>query len=199
MTREIARPFPWRCPKCLKREVQPTIIADYQARVKHDGRVHEVVVRDLKIAQCQACGETIFTFETDEQINAALRDKLELLQPHQIRELRGTRTQQELARLIGTAEETICRWETGAVIQSRAMDKLLRVSVVSEAAAILGQPLPNLDWTEFWMCLDPTSCGTGFFNWTESASWTPIEVPDPIAEVPGQNTPPPESNYRIAA
>ena len=34
--------------------------------------------------------------------------------------------QQELAERLGVAEATISRWETGTLIQSRAMDNLLR-------------------------------------------------------------------------
>jgi len=129
MTRErTGKPFPWRCPKCLKREMRPGNLSEYDAKMKHDGRVHEVTINNLQVAQCQACGEVGFTLETDEQISRALREKLCLLQPEQVRELRAGRfTQQELADLLGTAPETISRWETGAVIQSRAMDKLLRL------------------------------------------------------------------------
>ncbi len=35
--------------------------------------------------------------------------------------------QQELAQRLGVAAETISRWVTGAVIQSRAMDNLMRL------------------------------------------------------------------------
>jgi putative zinc finger/helix-turn-helix YgiT family protein len=123
-----AKPFPWRCPKCLKREVRPGSLAEYTAHVKHDGRVHEVTVHDLAVARCRACGEISFTLETDDQINRALRAQLGLLQPQQIKELRGRRfKQQELADLLGIAPETISRWENGAVIQSRAMDNLVRL------------------------------------------------------------------------
>ncbi len=41
-------------------------------------------------------------------------------------------SQQELAEQLGVAKETICRWETGAMIQSRAMDNLLRLFFESE-------------------------------------------------------------------
>lgn len=128
MREQIAKPFPWRCPKCLKLEVRPSILTDYRAKVKHDGRAYEFTIDGLPVAKCQVCEEVEFTLETDDAISHALREKLGLLQPAQIRGLRAGRfTQQELADLLGTAPETISRWETGAVIQSRAMDKLLRL------------------------------------------------------------------------
>jgi transcriptional regulator with XRE-family HTH domain len=60
---------------------------------------------------------------------SALRKKLGLLHPEEIktnRESLGLK-QRELAEHLGTAEETISRWENGLMIQSRAMDKLLRL------------------------------------------------------------------------
>ena len=46
-------------------------------------------------------------------------------------------SQQELAEQLGVAKETISRWETGAMIQSRAMDNLLRLFFESEEARTL--------------------------------------------------------------
>jgi transcriptional regulator with XRE-family HTH domain len=71
----------------------------------------------------------VITDAVDEKINEALRAHLRLLTPGQIR--KGLETlglqQQELAEQLGVAKETISRWLNGALIQSRAMDNLLRV------------------------------------------------------------------------
>jgi len=65
----------------------------------------------------------------DEQISAALRSHLGLLTPAEIR--RALRTlgmqQKTLAACLGIAEATLSRWLSGGLIQSRAMDNLLRV------------------------------------------------------------------------
>ncbi len=121
------KPFPWRCRKCLKREVYPATIA-YTAEVSHDGRLYQVPVPALEIPKCRSCGELVFTTRVDEQITAALRGQLRLLTPIQIREGRKAlgMLQQELAERLGVAEATISRWETGILIQSRAMDNFLR-------------------------------------------------------------------------
>jgi len=121
------KPFPWRCLKCLKRDVFPATVP-YTAEVSHDGRLYKVQVPALEIPRCRSCGELVFTNRVDEQITAALRAQLRLLTPAQIRESRKALKllQQELAERLGVAEATISRWETGMLIQSRAMDNLLR-------------------------------------------------------------------------
>lgn len=129
MTRESkAKPFPWRCPKCMRREVRPAMI-EYTSRVKHDGKVHDVTVAELTAPKCTACGEVVFSNDTEEQISRALRSQLRLLQPSEIREKRERLglTQAQLAERLCIAQETISRWETGAMIQSRSLDRLLRV------------------------------------------------------------------------
>src|SRR6266542_1728982 len=121
------KPFPWRCLKCLKRDVYPATVP-YTAEVNHDGRLYEVQVPALEIPRCRACGELVFTNRVDEQITDALRAQLRLLTPVQIRASRKALglLQQELAERLGVAEATISRWETGTLIQSRAMDNVLR-------------------------------------------------------------------------
>ncbi len=122
------RPFPWPCADCYTLTVVPTV-TDYTAKVKHDGVIHELRLPALEIPRCQTCGETVITTAIDEQINDALRAHLRLLTPVQIR--RGIEKlglqQQELAERLGVAAETISRWVNGALIQSRAMDNLLRL------------------------------------------------------------------------
>ncbi len=122
------RPFPWRCVDCRAKEVFPQM-TDYTSTVKHDGRAYTVHIPDLEIPTCRQCGEQIFTVGTDDRIVAALRTQLGLLAPEEMQRRRGQLelTQQEMAEQLGVAKETISRWETGALIQSRAMDNLLRL------------------------------------------------------------------------
>lgn len=123
-----ARPFPWPCPNCYARTIIPTVI-EYTAKVKQDGVIYELHFPAMEVPRCPTCGETIITTAVDEQINDALRAKLRLLTPIQIRagiEKLGLK-QQEFAERLGVAPETISRWVNGALIQSRAMDNLLRL------------------------------------------------------------------------
>lgn len=137
------RPFPWRCVDCRAKQVFPHV-ADYSTTVRHDGRSYTVRVPDLAIPTCRKCGAQTFSVGDDERIIAALRSQLGLLSPQEIHERRSRLglTQQELAQLTGVAKETISRWETGALLQSRAMDNLLRLFFESaEVRALLERRL----------------------------------------------------------
>ncbi|MBL7038206.1 MAG: helix-turn-helix domain-containing protein [Pirellulaceae bacterium] len=83
----------------------------------------------MDVAQCRACGELVFDDRADEQVSDVLRSHLSLLTPGPIRQaLRTLGMQQKtLAASLGIAEATLSRWLSGGLIQSRAMDNLLRV------------------------------------------------------------------------
>ncbi|HEX7379900.1 MAG TPA: type II TA system antitoxin MqsA family protein [Pirellulales bacterium] len=127
MPHKKEKPFPWRCPKCLKRTVVPDMI-DFSIEVRYEGRLHEIALHGLAAAVCSSCQERVFTSETDDAIRVATRAQLRLLTPEQIetaiREL-GLK-QKDLAARLGVAEETISRWANGSLLQTRAMDNLLR-------------------------------------------------------------------------
>jgi len=122
------KPYPRGCTECGETTVMPTDIA-YDAEVKHDGRLHRFRISSLTIDKCGRCGEEYFTNRTDEQIAAALREFLGLLQPQDIRRRLDELglTQRSFAERLGVAPETVSRWLNGLSIQTRAMDNLMRV------------------------------------------------------------------------
>lgn len=125
---EHRKKYPIRCVECGKRDVRRAT-ADEKVRRNHDGRVYELAIDALPVTKCDACGTVFFTQESDERITASLRQRLVLLTPEQIRrnlEALGL-SQKEVAQRLGIAPETLSRWVCGVVIQSRAMDNLLRV------------------------------------------------------------------------
>jgi putative zinc finger/helix-turn-helix YgiT family protein len=136
------KPFPWRCPECGKKEVRPATV-QHTSQVKHDGRLYTVEIPALRVPQCGAYGELVFDNDADEQIARALRERLGLLSAEQIRRNREdlVLSQRALAEHLGVAVETISRWETGALTQTRAMDRYLRVyfGVPAARAALVGQ------------------------------------------------------------
>jgi DNA-binding transcriptional regulator YiaG len=83
----------------------------------------------------------IFDNNADEQISAALRKHLGLLSPTEIRAGRKALhlSQRQIAATLGVAEASISRWETGALIHSRAIDNFLRAFFhLPELRAALG-------------------------------------------------------------
>jgi putative zinc finger/helix-turn-helix YgiT family protein len=137
-----SRPFPWRCPECGKKEVRLAVVA-HTSQIKHDGRLYAVEVPKLRAPRCEACGELMFDNAADEQIAQALRKHLGLLSCSEIRKNREqlSLSQRQLAEYLGVAVETISRWETGSLTQSRAMDRYLRVyfGVPEVRAALLAE------------------------------------------------------------
>src|SRR5690348_11969866 len=66
------RPFPWYCPRCRRKEVRRTVVR-YQCPRTHEGRPLTVVIPDLEVPRCDACGELVFDYRAEEQLNEAFR------------------------------------------------------------------------------------------------------------------------------
>lgn len=201
----MSRPYPWKCPDCKAKAVQPAVI-EHCAQVKHENVLHDVYVRELPVHQCGECGAVIVGEDADEIIRAALRDKLRLLTPNKILACRKDLeyTQSVLADLCGFAAESLSRWENGG-LQSRSSDRLMRlVFGVPEARAFLADLLvtPTLGeqviWGEFKASEYPLYCpiGTtsipnycGILTPTSSSS---IAAAEPVPSVePERNKDPP--------
>jgi putative zinc finger/helix-turn-helix YgiT family protein len=135
------RTFPRTCIDCRQKRVVPVHI-NHTRNVKYDGVTHTLDLIDVPAERCENCGEVTFGTDSDEVMFAALREKIGLLSPAEIRTRREALdlTQQALADAIRCAPESISRWETGALIQSRAYDCLLCLYFdVPEARAYLAQ------------------------------------------------------------
>lgn len=65
-----SRPFPWSCPKCRRKEVRRTTIP-YQCQRTHNGQSITVVLPALAVPRCEHCGELVFDYEAEQQINRA--------------------------------------------------------------------------------------------------------------------------------
>jgi putative zinc finger/helix-turn-helix YgiT family protein len=132
------RTYPKRCGKCGQKKMELATV-QYSIAIEHDGRAYQVQIPRLSAPQCQNCKAISLDDEADQQISAAFRRTARLLAPAEIRQGREKLglTQKEFANLLGVGEATISRWETGAQIQQRALDRFLRLCLASPAAVEL--------------------------------------------------------------
>jgi DNA-binding transcriptional regulator YiaG len=97
--------------------------------MRHGGNTYQLDIAALEIPRCPRCGPLISTRYVGAQISQAQYRHVRPLLPAQIRAAREALglQQEDSARRLGVAAESFCRWEKGALIQSRATDNLLRV------------------------------------------------------------------------
>jgi putative zinc finger/helix-turn-helix YgiT family protein len=135
------KPFPWKCGECRERAIFPTVLETYTTELDHDGKTYPISVSDFEVMRCRNCSAIVLDEDANRRLSDALRSAVGLLQPTEIRAHREKLgfTQKTLAAQLQIAEATLSRWETGAQIQQRAMDRFLRVFFLSaEVRSILG-------------------------------------------------------------
>jgi putative zinc finger/helix-turn-helix YgiT family protein len=104
---------------------------DYTTEIVHDGRTYQVNVPGLRTPRCQTseCRKILLDTDANRRITQAFRRAANLLEPEEIRRRREALglTQAALAKRLEVGPATVSRWETGAQIQQRSLDKLLRL------------------------------------------------------------------------
>ena len=123
------KPFPWKCGECRQKAVHPVKLPEYSVPMEHDGRTYQVSVKDFDVLKCRECGAIEITDESGERLSEAYRQAVGLLSSAEIRARRiglGL-SQKQLAEALKISESTLSRWETGAQIQQRSLDLLLRL------------------------------------------------------------------------
>ena len=126
------RPYPWTCPGCRQRAVHADVV-DYTTTVEHDGRAYTVTVPSLEVPKCRNCGKLVLTDSANRRISEAFRREAGLLTPEEIRagRTRCRLDQQTFADLLGISVSTLSRWETGAQIQQRSLNRLMEAYFAS--------------------------------------------------------------------
>lgn len=122
------KPYPRGCALCAEETVVHALIP-HVTTVTHDGQPFAVSLDALAVDRCSRCGEVYFTNESSDQISAAVRSQLGLLQKDEILQRTSELgiTQEALAGRLGVSLDTIEAWIDGLQIQSRAMDNLMRL------------------------------------------------------------------------
>lgn len=125
MTTETDTP---RCPECRKADLRPV---RYDETIEYRGS--PLNVTDLEGYECPACGaDPVFPDQfrrNSARFTDARRSADGLLTGASIRKLREALglTQAEAARLLGGGANAFSKYERGEVMQSEAMDRLMRV------------------------------------------------------------------------
>ena len=123
-----SKPFPWKCPSCRARAIYRRTVA-HALDVNHDGKVHHIAIKKLNTPFCTKCHYVFPDSQAHQQITLEFLRQAKLLTPQEIRRNRAALklTQKRLAAILGIAEATMSRWETGGQIQQRSLDNLLRI------------------------------------------------------------------------
>lgn len=117
-----------KCGNCGEKAVGPVVLESYKTSLEHDGQSYDLELVDFPVNQCANCKTVVPGEESEERLSNALRAAADVLTPIQIREHRKSLnlTQVQLAEYLRLSPSTISRWESGAQIQQRSMDVLLR-------------------------------------------------------------------------
>jgi putative zinc finger/helix-turn-helix YgiT family protein len=129
-----SKPFPHLCPECGAVAVYPETI-NYKTGFKYEGHLHEFEAANVTLNKCRECGGVILPNTALDEIAEAFRSHAGLLRAEEIREnlQRLGLAQKEFAALLGVAPETVSRWLGNVQIQTRALDKLMRLFFKSAA------------------------------------------------------------------
>ncbi len=122
------KPFPHLCPECGAMAVYAET-TPYRTAFKYEGRLHEFEVQNITLNKCRDCGKVILTNTALDQIAEAFRRRANLLTAERIRcELQQLKlSQKEFGALLGVAPETVSRWLGNVQIQTRSLDRLMRL------------------------------------------------------------------------
>lgn len=92
-----------------------------------------VTVQNIKVLQCQSCGEQyhghLQLMELNQKIVEAHREVMNLLSAYEIKDIRsGIKIPKErLEKILGFNPKSFHRWESGISIQSQSADTILRM------------------------------------------------------------------------
>lgn len=143
------------CPICGEGRLKKKSITE-----EFEYKGEKISIPDYVIYECHNCGESIVDNETIKRSNKLLKDFYRrvdgLLTSKEIKEIREVFgfSQDYFSEIVGGGPKAIAKYESGLVIQSRAMDNLLRIlsaypSVLNVIASV-EKPIENIIEMEDW-------------------------------------------------
>jgi hypothetical protein len=96
------RPFPWRCPRCRQKNVWRATVP-YTCQRTHGGTSISIDICELSVPRCRQCGELVFDYLAEAQINDAFK---------RVTEPGGLHGEQDLSSLKLDNESNTCIPET---------------------------------------------------------------------------------------
>src|SRR5713226_2084827 len=159
----MPRSFSPKCVSCRQRTMVLSPV-DYSTKVNHDGREYAVDIPSLTVPKCSNCGTIVLDDEANERIDRAFRRKAYLLTPEEIREGREKLglNQQEFAERLGIAVSTLSRWENGAQVQQRSLNRAMTAYFRSPAMRMCYAQIESTEsgeWVAFPVESPPAAVG----------------------------------------
>lgn len=145
------------CPLCGAGNLSEKVVEE------HFGyKGHSLAVTEYRVLECPACGEAVVEKDSARRAEKLLKDfgrQVDgLLTAADIKRIRRKLhlTQEQMATVLGGGLKGFARYENGQVIQSRAMDNLLRIlDRFPESLGVLpGLPLKGSKEAAAMVCED---------------------------------------------
>ena len=124
---------------CQHKKLERRVIDEEFDYGLDDERIR-IAAKGVPVMACASCGEAFYGPEAEQAHHRAICAALGLLTPEEIKAIRERlgMTQEAFAKLTGIGVATLSRWERGQMMQSRAMDRYLKlISRLPEAAGVL--------------------------------------------------------------
>ncbi|HEY7153563.1 MAG TPA: type II toxin-antitoxin system MqsA family antitoxin [Gemmataceae bacterium] len=177
-----------RCPSCGHQPLVAQRIRDEFEYGPDEQRI-TIVAEAVPVLVCPACGEVLYGPEAAAVRHQAICRALGLLSPAEIKALRERLgpDQEDFARLTGIGVATLSRWERGRLLQTRALDRYLRLLDALPQAARFLETLqkPAQESTTFHLPPEAEAEARA-----RAARFGPLRPPCPSSESARDNTAP---------
>ncbi|MFH1189060.1 MAG: type II TA system antitoxin MqsA family protein [Candidatus Omnitrophota bacterium] len=116
------------CPIC-KNGILEDKILDYRTTVKEGNSYGPMVISKLAVECCPNCQEVFLPKNSLEKVYSEKHKMRGILLPEELRRIRQDLglTQSQMSGLLGIGKKSYLRWEKGASLQSRSMDRYIRL------------------------------------------------------------------------